>query len=536
MASSTNPHITDELLSAYIDNAVTEDERQQVEAAVAADPGVAWRLQSLRHTVHLLNQLPELAAPRSFALTVEAVSAQPGQRSVTPSALPRRRPQPVIEPSRAGFGGFWQTLFQGGNLFLRNAAAGAALVFLMLIGANFVLPNLRYIALPRVADTTTTAYPAIASTQPLATLTQIVNVASTTAIAEATPQSIAGQSTNAQAAVAVAQSAAEPTPVDAEQAEDAGDVALQSVVVSPANVDDVNADDANANDANTNDADLANNESDLAQNAPLAAAKQPPLNPEADQASAAEPAAQPRMAAQPATTPFPSPEADTPTDSGAASTEMVTASSVLSAQEAPSVAISLAEPESAPDLVPEQPATITLAPTMPVAIDGSAANEDAAAEITADVSIAEDTAPAAETHNDADSAVITAAGIMTAEVTAAEVTTADADVVEDSEAYSVAVSPATSADQQNGASQVAQVPAPAPVEQPAAAASVPESELETAPNNAANAPLDAPVTTQEQLKTATPRTITMGNLLWYAQIIAALCTLGFTLLWWRTRP
>ncbi|MCB0139863.1 MAG: hypothetical protein KDE50_08170 [Caldilineaceae bacterium] len=534
MASSTNPHITDELLSAYIDNAVTEDERQQVEAAVAADPGVAWRLQSLRHTVHLLNQLPELAVPRSFALTVEAVSAQPGQRGVTPSALPRRRPQPVVEPSRPGFGGFWQTLFQGGNLFLRNAAAGAALVFLMLIGANFVLPNLRYIAQPRAADTTTTAYPAIASTQPLATLTQIVNVASEDTAAEATPESIAGQPANAQ--VAVAQLAVEPTPVHGEQAENAGGVALQSAVVSPdANADDANADDANANDADANNADLANNEADSAQTAPLAAAKQSPPSAEADQALAAEPAAQPRMAAQPATTPFPSPEADTPTDSGAATTEMVTASSVLSAQEAPSVAISLAEPESAPDLVPEQPATITLAPTMPVAVDGSATNEDGAAETVADASTAEDSASpadgaesteAAEANTDAESAVITAA----------DVTTADADVVEDSEAYSVAVSPAASADQQNGAAEVAQAPAPAPVEQPAAAASAPESELETAPNNVADAPLDAPATTQEQLNRATPRNINMGNFLWYAQIIAALCTLGFTLLWWRTRP
>ena len=68
MKSSEYGRITDELLSAYIDNAVTEQERNLVEAAVAADAEVAWRLDTLQQTVQLLHALPELALPRSFTI------------------------------------------------------------------------------------------------------------------------------------------------------------------------------------------------------------------------------------------------------------------------------------------------------------------------------------------------------------------------------------------------------------------------------------------------------------------------------------
>src|SRR5262245_17931765 len=81
MTLSDSRRITDELLSAYIDGEVTEQERALVEAAIAADEEVAWRLDSLRQTVSLLHDLPELALPRSFTLTLDqaqmAQSAQP---------------------------------------------------------------------------------------------------------------------------------------------------------------------------------------------------------------------------------------------------------------------------------------------------------------------------------------------------------------------------------------------------------------------------------------------------------------------------
>ena len=68
MNSSEYSHINDELLSAYLDDAVTDQERVLVEAAVATDRNIAWRLETLKHTILLLNGLPEMAVPRSFAL------------------------------------------------------------------------------------------------------------------------------------------------------------------------------------------------------------------------------------------------------------------------------------------------------------------------------------------------------------------------------------------------------------------------------------------------------------------------------------
>ncbi len=69
MTSSRYPQITDELLSAYIDNQVTDDDKALIETAVAEDPLLAWQLESLRYTVDLLHTLPQLALPRSFILS-----------------------------------------------------------------------------------------------------------------------------------------------------------------------------------------------------------------------------------------------------------------------------------------------------------------------------------------------------------------------------------------------------------------------------------------------------------------------------------
>ena len=61
-----------ELLSAYLDGEVTDEERAQVETHLAVSP--AWRdeLDSLRWTVSLLRELPDLPLPRSFELPVPA--------------------------------------------------------------------------------------------------------------------------------------------------------------------------------------------------------------------------------------------------------------------------------------------------------------------------------------------------------------------------------------------------------------------------------------------------------------------------------
>ena len=56
------------LLSAYIDGEVIESEARRVEGHLALCGECRRELDTLRSTVDLLNRLPELAVPRSFAL------------------------------------------------------------------------------------------------------------------------------------------------------------------------------------------------------------------------------------------------------------------------------------------------------------------------------------------------------------------------------------------------------------------------------------------------------------------------------------
>jgi anti-sigma factor RsiW len=144
MNSSHHDLVTEELLSAYIDDAVTPRERALVEAAVAEDAELAWRLETLRHTVALLRQLPELQTPRSFALTqAMAVEAIPA-----PAAAGR----PRAEAPAAG-ASFWQAVldfFQTGSPLMRNFAAASLTAFLVLVamGAAFDEPVISGAAQP----------------------------------------------------------------------------------------------------------------------------------------------------------------------------------------------------------------------------------------------------------------------------------------------------------------------------------------------------------------------------------------------------
>lgn len=73
------PNFTDDdaaLLSAYIDDALPPDETTQLEARLDDDPTLRAELQALRYTVALLNDLPELQAPRDFTLSAEQAAAR----------------------------------------------------------------------------------------------------------------------------------------------------------------------------------------------------------------------------------------------------------------------------------------------------------------------------------------------------------------------------------------------------------------------------------------------------------------------------
>ena len=149
MTTAPDPQVTDELLSAYIDEAVSEDERRLIESAVAHDPQIAWRLESLRATVRLLHELPALALPRSFVLAPEQViGTAPGvvrgpAGSVAPNGAPAQTRGETNQRRQAEAdtgGGFWQELWRGWGRFwqagspaLRNAMAASFAVLLVLL-------------------------------------------------------------------------------------------------------------------------------------------------------------------------------------------------------------------------------------------------------------------------------------------------------------------------------------------------------------------------------------------------------------------
>jgi len=143
MTSSRYPQITDELLSAYIDNQVTDAERALIETALAEDPRLVWQLESLRYTVDLLHTLPQFALPRSFvlsdaqlvdgAVSIPTLTEPPRVRAATA----RKTQQPTPDPG--GFWLAWRNFWQVGNLFLRNAAAASLALFLVVSAGGALL-------------------------------------------------------------------------------------------------------------------------------------------------------------------------------------------------------------------------------------------------------------------------------------------------------------------------------------------------------------------------------------------------------------
>jgi anti-sigma factor RsiW len=79
-----------ELLSGYIDNALTAAERQALEARLAAEPALRAELEALRGTVALLRGMPVFKAPRDFTLTPAMVARPEPMLDV----VPKRRAQP----------------------------------------------------------------------------------------------------------------------------------------------------------------------------------------------------------------------------------------------------------------------------------------------------------------------------------------------------------------------------------------------------------------------------------------------------------
>jgi len=160
MTVSRHQPMNEELLSAYLDNEVTDEERALVEAAIAADPAIAWQVDSLRQTIHLLQELPALTLPRAF--TIEAIVTEAKRQEAIRTPAPNmgapnmgapnmgapnigKKPAFAQQASNEDQTGDWwqwlQQIWQGGNLPLRNAAALAFTLMLVLLVSNrFVAP------------------------------------------------------------------------------------------------------------------------------------------------------------------------------------------------------------------------------------------------------------------------------------------------------------------------------------------------------------------------------------------------------------
>lgn len=65
-----------ELLSAYIDDALDDSERAELEARLESDVELRRELAALRQTVALVRSMPPLKAPRDFTLTAEQAGIQ----------------------------------------------------------------------------------------------------------------------------------------------------------------------------------------------------------------------------------------------------------------------------------------------------------------------------------------------------------------------------------------------------------------------------------------------------------------------------
>lgn len=126
--------VDEDLVAAYVDGDVTTEERQRVEAAMAASEQVAWEVNTLRQTVELLQDLPSVPLPRSFTLTEDQVADVLQERRAL-AKINASPPSEVEAPPQSPWQRFLNFL-NGGDLALRNAAALAAVLLLLVFVAE----------------------------------------------------------------------------------------------------------------------------------------------------------------------------------------------------------------------------------------------------------------------------------------------------------------------------------------------------------------------------------------------------------------
>lgn len=117
----------DELLSAYLDGELEERERQRLEVRLAQDETLREELRALRQTVSLMQELPEVAAPRNFIVS----------KSMVERRQPAPRPEPrVLRPSSERVRRAWAAPL------LTAATAVVSLLFVVLLVGDLLLPGM----------------------------------------------------------------------------------------------------------------------------------------------------------------------------------------------------------------------------------------------------------------------------------------------------------------------------------------------------------------------------------------------------------
>src|SRR5690242_6129044 len=75
-----------ELLSSYLDGALNEAERADLETRLQSDDGLRRELAALQQTVNLVRGLPPLKAPRNFTLTASMVRPRTARWLIFPTS------------------------------------------------------------------------------------------------------------------------------------------------------------------------------------------------------------------------------------------------------------------------------------------------------------------------------------------------------------------------------------------------------------------------------------------------------------------
>jgi len=109
-----------ELISAYIDDALTAAERAEFEARLQSDDLLASELDAVRRTVVAVRDLPVLKAPRNFTVTPQMIGQLPA--NITPLSSSRRR-----TPWMYGAAAAVLVLVVGVGLFLSLNAPGESI-------------------------------------------------------------------------------------------------------------------------------------------------------------------------------------------------------------------------------------------------------------------------------------------------------------------------------------------------------------------------------------------------------------------------